>query len=388
MSPAPAIPELAPESYDEAAEMLRDTPSGAGVRFRGGGTKLGWGQPVRDVDRELSTTRLDTVLEHNEGDFTVIVQAGVRLADLQAALRSKGQRLALDPPIGEGSEATIGGIAACADAGPLRHRYGSPRELILGSAVALSNGAVARSGGKVIKNVAGYDLGKLYAGSFGTLGLILELALRLHPLPPRTVTVLGRSADPDRIAAAARALADAPLEPEALDVRWIGGEGAVLVMLAGDAAEALATRARSLLDDAGLEAETADDGDAPWATQRAGQRSAEGAVAKVSATATRLPDVLRAAERHGAAVVGRAAHGVSWMKLGPRSDAELVESVASLRRELAPSPCAVLDAPEAIRERIDAFGLEAAPERALMSSVKNRLDPLDGCNPGLFGEAL
>ncbi len=136
--------------------------------------------------------------------------------------------LALDPPLGGGDAATIGGIVATADSGPLRHRYGAPRDLVIGITVALSDGTVAKSGGKVIKNVAGYDLGKLFAGSFGTLGLILGVAVRLHPLPATRATALFRGDSPDALARTAAALAHAPLELEALDVRWERGRGAVL----------------------------------------------------------------------------------------------------------------------------------------------------------------
>lgn len=381
--------ELAPETYAEAANMLREAAEGnGGLRIRGGGTKLGWGRPTPDVDHELSTKHLDQVLEHNEGDFTAIVQAGVRLRDLQRELRSKGQRLSLDPPAGESDGATIGGIAATADAGPLRHRYGAPRDLILGVTVALPDGTLAKSGGKVIKNVAGYDLGKLYAGSFGTLGLILQVALRLHPLPEETVTAVGCSDDPDLVAQAALALSQAPLEPEALDVRWTDGTGTVLIRLAGGAAGRLAERARSLLADVGLEAEIATDGAGRWKAQREGQRAAGGAVVRVSGTMSRLADVLKAARERGASLVGRAAFGVSWLALEPAADSAFAENVDGLRRQLSPSPCVVLDASESFRDRFDVWGLDAGPEQRLMKAVKDRFDPEHRCNPGLFGASI
>src|SRR2546422_9152108 len=111
------------------------------------------------------------------------------------------------PPLGHGARATVGGVVAAADSGPLRHRFGGVRDLVVGVTVALSDGTLAGAGGKVIKNVAGYDLGKLLAGSFGTLGVIVEVALRLHPVPDATATAIGRGADPARVAVAAGALA-------------------------------------------------------------------------------------------------------------------------------------------------------------------------------------
>ena len=162
----------------------------------------------------LSTAGLNRILEHNPGDFTAVLEAGVPLAEAQDGFAGAGQWLALDPPDG----GTIGGLVATADSGPARHRYGGVRDLVIGITVVLSDGTVARAGGKVIKNVAGYDLAKLFAGSYGTLGLITEVAVRLHPLPPRTATLVGATDDPDRLAAAALALARRPLEATCLDV--------------------------------------------------------------------------------------------------------------------------------------------------------------------------
>src|SRR6202043_2363630 len=131
----------------------------------------------------------------------------VPLARIQQELAAAGQQLALDPPLGVGDrrDATLGGVLATGDCGPLRHRYGGPRDLVLGVTVALSDGTIARSGGKVIKNVAGYDLAKLFAGSFGTLGVILEVVVRLHPRPPRTCSVVGRTEDAAAMGRAASA---------------------------------------------------------------------------------------------------------------------------------------------------------------------------------------
>ena len=147
------------------------------------------------------------------------------LAEAQAAFAEAGLMLALDPPLGPSSAATIGGIVAAGDSGPLRHRFGGPRDLVLGMTAVLGDGTVIRSGGTVIKNVAGYDLAKLFAGSFGTLGLIAAVAVRLHPLPVDRRTVVASTDDAAALAAAAGALAHAPLELDALDVSWADGRG-------------------------------------------------------------------------------------------------------------------------------------------------------------------
>ena len=177
-----------PATPSEVGRVLA-VASTAGQRLvpRGGGTKLGWGNPPQAVDGVLSLRRLDRVLEHAAGDMTVTVEAGCTIAELQQSVAEHGQRLALDPlwPTG----ATVGGVLATADAGPLRWTFGSVRDLVLGVTVALSDGTLARSGGKVVKNVAGYDLPKLLVGSFGTLGVITQATFRLHPLPETVRTL-------------------------------------------------------------------------------------------------------------------------------------------------------------------------------------------------------
>ena len=156
--------------------------------------------------------------------------------------------LALDPPLGEGDAATIGGIIAANDSGPLRHRYGGVRDLVVGITVVLSDGTIAQSGGKVIKNVAGYDLAKLFAGSFGTLGLIAKVAVRLHPAPARTATLTASSEDPGTLGRAARKLAGLPLEAECLDAGWEGDGGWLAARFGGTTAAEQAEAAREHLD--------------------------------------------------------------------------------------------------------------------------------------------
>jgi len=363
-----------PSSREEAAALLRDAHS---VRIVGGGTKLGWGRPC-EAELELSTARLAALREHNEGDLTAILEAGLPLARAQEAFAASGQMLALDPP--EGS-ATIGGVLATGDTGPLRHRYGAARDLAVGVTVALSDGTVAKAGGKVIKNVAGYDLTKLFAASFGTLGLILEVAVRLHPRPERTATALLESDDRDALAAAASAAAHARIELQSLDVRWSGGQGAVLARAAGAAPRAPAEAAAAAL---GRGAELVEDDEALWAAQPTGQRSSDGAVVRVSAVQTALPAVLGAAARLDAALVGRAALGVSWMRFEDHSEEDAAAAIEELRRELAPAACVVLDAPVAVREALDPWGPIDPPAREVMRRVKERFDPSGTCNPGLF----
>jgi len=371
-----------PSTAAEAAEALRAAAvASSRVRIAGNGTKLGWGRPIPPPDVELRTTGLARIVAHNAGDFTAIVQPGVPLAELQRELAASGQMLALDPP---GEDATVGGVVAAADSGPLRHRYNAARDLVIGVQFALPDGTVARAGGTVIKNVAGYDLSKLFTGSFGTLGVITEIALRLHPVPARTATAIGTSDDPARLAAAAAAVASRPLEADALDVGWDGEGGAILVRLSGDTASERVERTLPLLADAGLSTRVEPYDEALWAAQRAGQRSPYGVVVRVSAGPADLHAVLQAARDVGATLVGRAGLGLSWLRLDGLDDATAVARIAALRERLAPASAVVLDAPLAVREAIDPWGDVDPARLALQRSVKARFDPTGTCAPGLF----
>jgi glycolate oxidase FAD binding subunit len=362
-----------PGSPEAAARLLRSLgEAGKAVRVRGGGTKRDWGGLGDPVAVELETGGMAEILEHNVGDLTAVLQAGVPLAKAQAAFAEEGQMLALDPPLGAGEAATVGGMVATNDSGPLRHRYGGVRDLVVGISLALSDGSLAKAGGKVIKNVAGYDLAKLFTGSFGTLGLIVRVAVRLHPLPPRTATAVGGSDDPDRLGAAALALASHPLEADSLDIDWRNGNGRLLVRFGSAAApdQAAATVAR--MEELGLEdCAVAEDDDELWMAQRVRQRGA--CVLKVSGRPTDLPAVCRA----GGTVVGRPALGLYWLSLPADAAA-----VGAARDALSPRACTLLDAPPALRAEP-----WAAPDPgalAVMARIKERFDPARIFRPGSF----
>ncbi len=178
------VPEVVvlPASVQEIQNVLRfASEQNLSVMPAGAGTKLGIGNLAEETDIVLSTTHLNKVVEYEPADLTVTVEAGIRLTDLQSELAQHGQFLPLNPPYADRS--TIGGIVATNSSGPLRLQYGTPRNLVLGMHVAHISGTVVKSGGKVVKNVAGYDLNKLYIGAFGTLGIITEVTLKLAPLP-------------------------------------------------------------------------------------------------------------------------------------------------------------------------------------------------------------
>jgi glycolate oxidase FAD binding subunit len=209
---------MRPATVEEAAGLLADAAA-AGRRVR--------------IGEDLSTAGLDRVLEHEAGDLTCTVEAGIRLSALREALSAAGQRLSLDPP----GDPTIGACLAGRLSGPLSHRFGTPRDLVLGVTLVLGDGTVASSGGKVVKNVAGYDLGKLVCGSEGRLALIARVSVRLHPLPAASGTLV---VDTDDAPTVVRALRRSQLVPSALDVLhpgrvallFEGGERAVAAQLA------------------------------------------------------------------------------------------------------------------------------------------------------------
>jgi glycolate oxidase FAD binding subunit len=220
-----------------------------------------------DGDVVVSTARLDRVLEHEAGDLTVVAEAGVRLSALNERLAGSGQRLALDPP----GDPTLGAVVAANVSGPLRHRYGAPRDLLLGATVVLPDGTVASSGGKVVKNVAGYDLAKLFCGSRGTLGVVARVSFRLHPLPEARGTLVVPAETPAEAQRLAGAVLRSTLVPAAVDLLW-PGRLALLFEGSARAVEEQVERARSFL--AGEEA-----GEEVWEEARARQRAAGGRLA-------------------------------------------------------------------------------------------------------------
>ena len=221
-TPADAIDGVVPKTVvepstaEEVGAMLelasRDSLS---VVARGGGTKQSWGAPPRRVDMLISTSRLAAVVAHRHGDLTATVQAGAPLAAVNQQLAQHRQWIPLDPPFAE--RATIGGIVASNDSGPRRHRYGAPRDLIIGVEFARADGRLAKGGGIVVKNVAGYDLPRLMTGSFGSLSVIVTATFKLYPLTSASKTLLVDLKDPRDLGALTAAVLGSHLTPTALE---------------------------------------------------------------------------------------------------------------------------------------------------------------------------
>ncbi|MDQ2745620.1 MAG: FAD-binding oxidoreductase [Chloroflexota bacterium] len=371
-----------PGSIQEAADVLRLAQQhGLAVAPRGGGTKMGWGNIPRRVDLLLSTARLDRVLEHAAGDLVVRVEAGARLTQVQQVLIQAGQWLALDPLEGE---ATIGGIIAANASGPHRLRYGTVRDLLIGITYLLPDGTVAHAGGKVVKNVAGYDLCKLFTGSLGTLGLIVEAIFRLHPAPAATGTVLWRGAD---IASALAAVLASPLVPATMEywrhdeeyelaVRFEGIEAGVMAQV--EATTALFPTAETQVLREGAERDF-------WDSRRAEARAPRDVELVVSHCVTALPatvELLR--ESGGTRIRGHAGSGITYATLGAGLPKR--ESVVRAARErvMAEGGSVVIrQAPIEVKQEVEVWGADAGA-LPLMRRVKDRFDPDGMMNPGRF----
>jgi glycolate oxidase FAD binding subunit len=244
----------------------------------------------------------------------------------------------------------------------------------------LSDGTVASSGGKVIKNVAGYDIGKLLTGSFGTLAVIASVAVRLHPLPTQQCTAVAAAGEPERLAAAALALAAEPLEATCFDIGWEDGAGWLLMRFAGVAAAERARSAVAQLETLGLaDAQAVVDDSGLWERQRSLQRRPEGSVVKVATKLTGLAAALRAARDFDGSLVARAGLGVTWIGLPDGAD------VAGLRAALAPAPTTVLDGADRVAEPWPPL---APAVNGLMRSVKARFDPTGTLRPGVFAGGI
>jgi len=376
---------LSPTSVEEAAgELAQASRAGETIRIVGAGTKASWGTQGGTFDRELQTGGLNRLVEHNAGDLTAVLESGLPLARAQATFAAAGQMLALDPWLGPQDEATIGGVLATADSGPLRHRYGAPRDLVLGMTVALPDGAVARSGSKVIKNVAGYDLAKLFCGAFGTLGLIASVSVRLHPLPLATATAIGTTRDPDVLAEAARSLAAAPLELERLDFSWKPKIGMLLAPCGGAKATDRARRAQAMMAEHGLDhTDVVTEDEDTWADQRMRQRSAERAIVRAAARPSRLAGVFRASTASGASAVGRASLGHCFIHVEAEAVPRLVNALPK------GTVWTLADAPDCTPSSVSVWGT-GPPQGAasLMTRIKLRFDPTGTCNRGLFVDGI
>ena len=377
-----------PGTAEELARVLAcANRAGLTVIPRGGGTKLDWGNPPRHADLVLSTARLGRVLEHAWGDMTATVQAGCTVAQFQRTLAEHGQRLALDPLWPD--RATVGGILATNDSGALRTRYGSLRDLIIGITLALPDGTLAKSGGKVVKNVAGYDLPKLATGSLGTLGVITEAVFRLHPLPHDTRSLCFTASSVETLCELRDAIQDSRLACACLQLRaYSAGQPSLDVLFEGTRA-GLDAQERQLLQLA-AKAKRSHSSEGWSAREALWQGGGRKAVAKLSLLPTDLAGfcaALReaATEQEVTWEVTPYAVGVAQLRLEAVSEDALLAVLQRLRShsESLGGTLVVLRCSHETKSRFDVWG-PPGDSFPLFRRVKEQLDPGGILNPGRF----
>jgi glycolate oxidase FAD binding subunit len=380
-----------PQNEAELAAALRGAnAAGLGVIPRGGGSKTAWGNPPVRADLILSTARLNRIIEHAWADLTVSVEAGCTLATLQNALAQHGQIIAVDPLWPE--HGTVGGILSTNDSGTLRIRYGGLRDLVIGVTIALPDGTLASSGGKVVKNVAGYDLPKLVTGALGTLGIITRAVFRLHPLPHniRTFTFAARDwADANRLVLSVQ---DSKLAHTGLQVRLASGEQPQVDIRFGGTEAGLAAQSEVLRKLALPAIETESNAEVWHARQRLfgpfAQSDRAFAITKcsvlpgsIAATCDQLQEISKSLNVSWEAVIQGT--GLGCFRFEASQPLPIHQVLQAMRTRLEPGgSVVVLHRSPGIPE-IDAWG-DAGDAFPLMLKVKEQLDPKKTLNPGRF----
>jgi glycolate oxidase FAD binding subunit len=411
---APEAVVLPGSKEEVAAVLLAAGEADLPVTPWGGGTKMGIGAPPQRLGLVLGLKRLNRLLEHEPGDLTATVQAGMTLGALQRELGTRGQWLSLDPA--HADEATLGGIVSSNAAGPRRHLYGACRDLVIGLTVVTAAGTLVKGGGKVVKNVAGYDLPKLFVGAFGTLGVIVEATVKLRPRPEADRMVVARFASLKEAGAAARAVMGSDLLPSALDLvdgealraLELGGpDGAALLIGVDGIAEQVhwqCTEVERMLRLQGLVDARVLDADARDAAWRARGGLGRGAFPETAAVMrwvvlpAQVADVMEqgmgVALRAGLAVALAAHAGVGVVEAvlagGEGADATRVSDVLIEWRTLvraAGGQALVESAPLAIKERVPVWD-DLGPALRIMQRIKSQLDPSGLLNPGRFAGGI
>lgn len=370
-----------------AAVLACANETGVAVTPRGGGTKLDWGNPPKRTAVVVSTLRLNRVLEHAWADLTVVVEAGCTMQALQSALAQQGQRLALDTLWPE--RATIGGVLSSNDSGVLRLRFGALRDLIIGVTLALPDGTLAKSGGKVVKNVAGYDLPKLATGALGTLGVITQAIFRLHPLCHDSMTLTFSAHSIEEMQSAILDVQNSQLAHTSLQVRCgAGHQPTADILFEATPAGLLAqeTKLQELLRGLPVQQTDAE----AWLAKQHLWDSSEPAsvIAKLSilpsiiAAAIRQLEKLAASDNTDWRVVQQAT-GIGWLRLTgtTASMKPLVQEFRSYLENSGGSLVLLRRPPD--MGSVDAWG-NPGDAIGVMRALKQQLDPKAALNPGRF----
>lgn len=390
-----------PETEEEVAAVLRFADErGLAVLPRGGGSHLAMGNAPRSGDILLGMARLNQIAEHTPHDQTVTVQAGLRLADLQAALGKTRQWLALDPP--HAPDATIGGLIATNVSGPRRLRYGGVRDQLIGIRVVLPDGTIAKGGGKVVKNVAGYDLAKLYTGALGTLGVVVEASFRLYPLAMASRTVVIEAASPEPLCDLVLRILASTLVPSALDVRGAmdAATHTLAVRFESGVEAAVDEQVVAVLDmvggSGGVSSGRAISGEDEAVFWHDGTLTPNSTARSAACTlkASLLPSEIAgwlgelaasaASASIQAAWTAHAGHGLVMVGLAGGSLDALAGVIPQLREvaQRRRGTLVVTEAPPALASRVDVWG--PVPALEVMRRLKQQFDPHGILNPGRF----
>lgn len=401
-----------PRTVEEVSEIMRfASRESLSVIPLGGGTKIGFGREPKRVDIILSTSRLNRLLEHEAGDLVAVTQSGIPLKGFQEVLGQKRQFLAVDPPHFE-SGATVGGIIATNDSGPRRLRYGTIREFLIGIKVVRPDGEIVKGGAKVVKNVAGYDLPKLYVGSLGTLGIVVEATFRLYPIPDFSETYLVSFPDLHSLKDSVLSILNSSLVPaclEALNPPLMDAISNRLGLSLQDGRYALAVRIESVekavreqiskvkdicgekrgegvVLEGGIEEGLWQEiREFPWRI-----RDDNRAVFKASVLITDVPRVFEALERvsdeSGLSVhaSSRAGNGILIASIGGEREAQ-IEAIRSLRDLIGSlkGNLVIREAPTSLKSCVDVWGDVGASLR-VMERLRSIFDPSGILNPGRF----
>lgn len=361
---------------------------GFAVSIRGAGTKQSWGAQTTRTDVVLSTLGLNAPPDHVAGDLVATVSAGASLDAVNDVLRRERQWLPLDPA--GTNRATIGGIIATNDSGPRRHRFGTPRDLIIGIEIALADGRIAKAGGRVVKNVAGYDLSKLLCGSLGGLAVVTSATFKLSPLPPASSTLVATLPDAQSAGALAVAFTGSALTPSTVELQSPPHRLLIRFETSPRATERQIAAAAGLCTKHGATTEVLTgqaEADA-WNAHEQRMAGDAGTVVKLTSLPTDTAgmllrvETLTAEQGVGYTAAGRAALGVIFVRLGGDS-ARHAAIVGELRREATAhgGSAVLLAAPADLKTRLGAWGpnSDAVP---IMRAVKARFDPRGTLNPG------
>ena len=371
--------QFTPASADELACFLGTAAANAQtIQVTGKNTKRLMAGPILPADVAVSTSRLRGVLRYERDDLTISVEAGMPFSELQSILRKNGQMIALDPPYS--AEATVGGVIAANASGPMRRGYGTARDLVIGMTFATLEGKLVKTGGMVVKNVAGLDMGKLMVGSFGTLAVITSANFRVHSLPPETRTFLFHFKDVDALLDKRDGILRSVLQPMSLDVittpaaMRLGLDSHTLALRAGGSASVLARYSRDLNGATQLAGHNENEF---WSRVREFApdfiyRQRNGIVLRVS---TSLADVRNLLKRIGGTCISRAGSGVTYIFTANWQSVRPIWKSCAENRWAA----SVEFAPDEIRNANELWLTASSPEAAnafgMMKKIKGMFDP-------------